>query len=235
MVGASVGFRVAPADGTEPDQLLRNRHGALRAKSEGRKGTYASSSRRWTRMRKPGGASSLICASALSRANLSSTTSRLSTLRRNQCGFEALVALAPSGAWAWSHHEFIPLAEETGLIVPLANGSCGRLVPDATRWPAQINIAVNLSPIQFKSRHLIQTVISALAASGLSPGRLELEITESVLLQDSEATLTTLHRLREHRRPDRRWTILEPGIPRSAICGAFHSTRSRSTAPSFTN
>jgi EAL domain-containing protein (putative c-di-GMP-specific phosphodiesterase class I) len=93
--------------------------------------------------------------------------------------------------------EFIPLAEETGLIVPLGEWVLRQACADATAWPHQINIAVNLSPVQFKSRHLIQTVISALAASGLSPGRLELEITEAVLLQDSEATLTTLHKLRE--------------------------------------
>ena len=77
-----------------------------------------------------------------------------------------------------------------------ANGRCGRPAPRPPRWPEHIKVAVNLSAMQFKSRHLVETVFSALAASGLPAQRLELEITESVLLQNNEATLATLHQLR---------------------------------------
>jgi EAL domain-containing protein (putative c-di-GMP-specific phosphodiesterase class I) len=67
---------------------------------------------------------------------------------------------------------------------------------EAVKWPSEITVAVNLSPVQFKSRGLLESVVGALAASQLSPHRLELEITESVLLQQGDTTLTTLHKLR---------------------------------------
>jgi EAL domain-containing protein (putative c-di-GMP-specific phosphodiesterase class I) len=112
-------------------------------------------------------------------------------------GFEALIR--------WHHPErgmiapldFIPVAEETGLIVPMGDWVLHQACAEAAKWPSNVKIAVNLSPIQFKSKGLLQSVISALAASGLSPNRLELEITESVLLQDGDATLAVLHELRE--------------------------------------
>jgi diguanylate cyclase (GGDEF)-like protein len=111
-------------------------------------------------------------------------------------GFEALVR--------WNHpvrgnvppSEFIPIAEETGLIHSIGEWVLQAACDEAARWPAPIKIAVNLSPLQFKARGLAATVVSALAASGLSPRRLELEITEAVLLQNDEATIAILHDLR---------------------------------------
>ncbi|TNC07824.1 EAL domain-containing protein [Methylobacterium terricola] len=92
--------------------------------------------------------------------------------------------------------EFIPIAEATGQIRRLGAWALGRACIDAASWPAGIKVAVNLSPAQFVGDSLVEEVAQALAASGLPAGRLELEITESVLLQDDEATLTVLHRLR---------------------------------------
>lgn len=92
--------------------------------------------------------------------------------------------------------DFIPLAEETGLIASLGRWVLQHACTEAAKWPDHIRVAVNLSPVQFRSGNLAQQVIAALDASGLSPNRLELEITESVLLQDNDATLTTLHQLR---------------------------------------
>src|SRR4029077_4526271 len=91
---------------------------------------------------------------------------------------------------------FIPLAEETGLIVALGEWVLRQACLDAAGWPEDIDIAVNLSPIQFKNPNLVSSVKAALEASGLPARRLELEITESVLLQNSEATLAVLHELR---------------------------------------
>jgi EAL domain-containing protein (putative c-di-GMP-specific phosphodiesterase class I) len=91
---------------------------------------------------------------------------------------------------------FIPLAEETGLIVPIGEWVLRRACMDAARWSRNVGVAVNLSPVQFKSHHLVATVKEALHASGLPAHRLELEITESVLLQNSEATLSVLQELR---------------------------------------
>jgi len=104
----------------------------------------------------------------------------------------------------WNHPErgliapmnFIPLAEETGLIIQLGEFVLRSACTDAATWPDDVDVAVNLSPVQFKNPNLIASVTEALAASGLDARRLELEITESVLLQNSEATLATLHDLR---------------------------------------
>jgi EAL domain-containing protein (putative c-di-GMP-specific phosphodiesterase class I) len=110
--------------------------------------------------------------------------------------FEALLR------WNHPHRGIIPptgfigLAEETGLIVPIGNWVLRRACTDAAGWPRDVGVAVNLSPAQFKNRDLVPSVIEALSAAGLAANRLELEITESVLLQDSEATLATLHKLR---------------------------------------
>ncbi len=93
-------------------------------------------------------------------------------------------------------NNFIPLAEETGLIVPLGDIVLRQACMDAAGWPADIAVAVNLSPVQFKNPNLVTSVKAALDASGLSADRLELEITRSVLLQNSEATLAVLHELR---------------------------------------
>jgi EAL domain-containing protein (putative c-di-GMP-specific phosphodiesterase class I) len=93
--------------------------------------------------------------------------------------------------------DFIPIAEETGLIVPLGNWVLRQACMDAVTWPGDVAVAVNLSPAQFRNKQLISTVLSALAASGLSASRLELEITETVLLHDAEPTLAMLQKLRE--------------------------------------
>ncbi|MFL0289402.1 EAL domain-containing protein, partial [Mycobacterium sp. SMC-21] len=93
--------------------------------------------------------------------------------------------------------EFIPVAEDIGLIVALGEWVLREACAEAMKWPADVKVAVNLSPVQFRSRNLVQAVISALAHSGLPARRLELEITESVFLAETEANLAILHQLRE--------------------------------------
>jgi EAL domain-containing protein (putative c-di-GMP-specific phosphodiesterase class I) len=110
--------------------------------------------------------------------------------------FEALVRWNHPARGRISPADFIPLAEETGLIVPIGEWALRQACADAATWPEHIKVAVNLSPVQFKSESLVRAVFSALTAAALAPSRLELEITETVLLQDSEATLGMLHRLR---------------------------------------
>jgi EAL domain-containing protein (putative c-di-GMP-specific phosphodiesterase class I) len=92
---------------------------------------------------------------------------------------------------------FIPLAEEIGFIVPLGEWVLREACAAATKWPEALTVSVNLSPAQFRSPGLVQAVVDALGNSGLPPERLELEITELVLLGDSEATLATLYQVRE--------------------------------------
>jgi EAL domain-containing protein (putative c-di-GMP-specific phosphodiesterase class I) len=90
---------------------------------------------------------------------------------------------------------FIPIAEETGLIIGMGEWILRTACAEAATWPAHVKLAVNLSPIQFRSPHLVASVREALASSGLAPQRLELEITESVLLQKDEGNLAILHEL----------------------------------------
>ena len=111
-------------------------------------------------------------------------------------GFEALLRWHHPTRGLVSPLEFIPVAEETGMIVAIGAWVLRMACFEAENWPADITLAVNLSPIQFKNADLAGTVQAALAASGLRPNRLELEITESVLLHDTVGTLTLLHQLR---------------------------------------
>jgi EAL domain-containing protein (putative c-di-GMP-specific phosphodiesterase class I) len=92
--------------------------------------------------------------------------------------------------------EFIPLAEEIGLIVDLGRWVLRQACADAAAWPGNLKVAVNLSPVQFGSHTLPEDVAAALADAGLGAGRLELEITETAMLADTDAVLTSLHELR---------------------------------------
>jgi len=111
-------------------------------------------------------------------------------------GYEALLRWHHPERGLVPPAEFIPVIEDTGLIVPLGDWILEQACREAAQWPRNIHVAVNLSPVQFRSRGLVQSVSRALALSGLAPSRLELEITESVLLQDNEATVSMLHQLR---------------------------------------
>jgi EAL domain-containing protein (putative c-di-GMP-specific phosphodiesterase class I) len=112
-------------------------------------------------------------------------------------GFESLLRWRHPEKGMISPAEFVPVAEDIGLIVQLGEWVLREACSEAMKWPDEIKVAVNLSPVQFRSRNLVQAVISALAHSGLSPRRLELEITESVFLAETEANLAILHQLRE--------------------------------------
>ena len=92
--------------------------------------------------------------------------------------------------------DFVPLAEELGLIAALGQWVLQAACADAAKWPKDLRVAVNLSPIQFKSMNLVKVILGSLASSGLQASRLELEITEFVLLEDNVKTLAMLHELR---------------------------------------
>jgi diguanylate cyclase (GGDEF)-like protein/PAS domain S-box-containing protein len=118
-------------------------------------------------------------------------------LRQNRpSGFEALLRWRHPCRGTISPTEFVPLAEETGLILPLGEWALRRACADAATWPGGMKVAVNLSPVQFVGGEVARVVRAALEAAGLAPERLELEITESVLLQRNEAVLASLRALR---------------------------------------
>jgi EAL domain-containing protein (putative c-di-GMP-specific phosphodiesterase class I) len=116
---------------------------------------------------------------------------------RTVVGFEALLRWTHPVRGPISPVEFIPIAEDTGLILKLGEWVLLRACRDALAWPADMIVAVNLSVSQFKHRDLTGQVRSALERTGLPANRLELEITENVLIQDTEATLETLNQLRQ--------------------------------------
>jgi EAL domain-containing protein (putative c-di-GMP-specific phosphodiesterase class I) len=111
-------------------------------------------------------------------------------------GLEALIRWPDPARGFISPAEFIPVAEETGLISALGVQMLRRACRDAAAWPDDVRVAVNLSPLQFRVGSLLSVVMEALRQSGLPPTRLELEITETLLLDKSEAVLATLHALR---------------------------------------
>jgi EAL domain-containing protein (putative c-di-GMP-specific phosphodiesterase class I) len=111
-------------------------------------------------------------------------------------GFEALVRWRHPSRGLIPPDQFIALAEETGLIVPLGEFVLRRACADAAAWPCDLMVAVNLSPIQFKEAELFETICAALADSGLAPQRLEIEITESVLLERGVENLAFMERLK---------------------------------------
>jgi diguanylate cyclase (GGDEF)-like protein len=112
-------------------------------------------------------------------------------------GFEALIRWQHPAKGLQSPATFIPLAEETGLIVEIGDWVLRQACRDAMTWPGDLTVSVNLSPAQFRQPALALSVVAALDASGLSPHRLELEITESALLVDSEETMRALYQFKE--------------------------------------
>jgi EAL domain-containing protein (putative c-di-GMP-specific phosphodiesterase class I) len=112
------------------------------------------------------------------------------------CGFEALLRWTHPIRGSISPSVFIPVAEDIGLIIAIGEKVLFEACRTAASWPRKLKVAVNLSAAQFRDRMLVQRVASALKASGLPASRLELEITETVLLEDSKQTLAILHDLR---------------------------------------
>jgi diguanylate cyclase (GGDEF)-like protein/PAS domain S-box-containing protein len=197
-VGVSVGISLAPADGIEPDELLKNGDMALyRAKADGR-GTYRFFEPEMDARMQARRVLELDLRQAVATGGFVLHYQPIVNIASNQVSsFEALLRWQHPTRGMLPPLEFIPLAEETGLIVPIGEWVLREACAQAVKWPGYVHVAVNLSPAQFKRTDPVAAVVGALSASGLSPQRLELEITESLLLQDSEAILGILHQLRD--------------------------------------
>ena len=196
-LSSSAGIALAPNDGIDPDGLIRNAQLALiRARSEGHGNRCFFEAGMNTR--------------AQARRLLESGLRDALSAGQFELFYQPLFDLAGSAVTGceallrWRHPErgpvspaeFIPVAEEIGLIVPLGAWVLRQACMEAAGWPNGLRIAINVSTIQLRSHGLVETVMAALAESGLSADRLELEITESVLLSDDSATLELLHKLR---------------------------------------
>ncbi len=196
-VGLSIGIALAPADGQDPEGLLRAADMALyRAKGEGR-GTHRFFEPAMDVEVQARRSVELDLRTALAERQFALAFQPFLGLSDNRiAGFEALVRWHHPVRGVVSPAAFVPIAEETGMIVPLGEWVLRQACREAARWPTGIRVSVNLSPVQFRSGDIDATVIAALRDAGLDPHRLELEITEGVLLQDNASTLAILHRLK---------------------------------------
>ena len=197
VIGASIGIAMAPGDGDESEKLLKNADMALsRAKNDSR-GTFSffetgMDARAQSRRRIEADLRDAIQNEVLRphyQPLIDLSTGRIT-------GFEALVRWPDPERGMISPAEFIPVAEEAGLINGLGGLMLRRACADAALWPEDVRVAVNLSPLQFRTGNLLSIVMDALKQSGLPPRRLELEITETLLLEKSGHVLATLHALR---------------------------------------
>jgi diguanylate cyclase (GGDEF)-like protein len=194
-----IGIALAPNDGSEPELLLGNAHLALQnAKTEGRDARcfFESGMNDAARARR-------LLTSDLRKALAADQFEifyqpLFNLADQAVSGFEALLRWRHPERGLVLPAEFIPLAEQTELIVPLGEWVLRQACHQAASWPGQQRIAVNISPVQFRSPRLMHCILAALASSGLAAQRLELEITETVLLSDDRETIDLLHRLRKN-------------------------------------
>ncbi|HEY2424379.1 MAG TPA: EAL domain-containing protein [Pseudolabrys sp.] len=196
-IGASIGIAMAPMDGVDADQLLKKADMALYAAKNGGGGDHRFFALEMEEAAQERRALELDLREALTSEQFDLYFQPLVDLRSGRVTTcEALLR--------WRHPRrgmvppsiFIPIAEETGLIIPLGEWALQRACYEAAKWPKSVKVAVNLSPVQFRDRGLALQVVSALAKSGLPAQRLELEVTERLLLEDSDGTLTVMEQLK---------------------------------------
>ena len=197
VVGACIGIALAPRDASSSDELLKCADMALYgAKADGR-GSCRFFEPEMNCKVKARRRLEVDLRAAIAAKQFEMFYQPVVSVSSNEViAFEALIRWCHPDRGMVSPGEFIPVAEETGLIIPLGEWILRQVCADALSWPRHVRVAVNLSPVQFRNSSLVQTVFNALAVTNLEPCRLELEITETALLQDNEAVLEKLHQLK---------------------------------------
>jgi diguanylate cyclase (GGDEF)-like protein len=193
----SIGIAIAPEDGANAETLLRSADLALYRAKEGGRGALAYFEESLNQRAQERRQIESDLRSALERGEFELFYQPLFDLEQNRiCSFEALIRWRHPERGLVSPAEFVPVAEDTGLINAIGAWVIREACTQAVHWPEHVRVAVNVSPVQFHRAALQETLLRALADSGLAPGRLELEITESIFLEGSDATLKLLHSLR---------------------------------------
>ncbi len=197
-IGCSIGIALAPKDGREPDKLLKSADLALyKAKSDGRN-CYRFFEPTLDEVLQRRRVLELDLRHALASNEFQVHYQPLIDARSRQvCAFEALLRWYRPDGSTIPPSDFIPVAEKMGLIHSLGRWVLTTACQEAKKWPADVSLAVNLSPVQFNRHDLVDGVREALDASGLAPQRLQLEITEGLLLEDVAETVSTLQQLRD--------------------------------------
>jgi diguanylate cyclase (GGDEF)-like protein len=198
LADVSIGIALAPRDGAATDQLLERADMAMyAAKREGR-GTFRYFESEMNERAKARRAIELDLRRALANDEFELHYQPLVDLARDEiCSCEALLRWNHPERGIIAPGEFIPVAEEIGLIAPIGEWVLRTACAEAAGWPDGVTVAVNVSPLQFKEQTLVLAVVGALGASGLAARRLAIEITEAVLMRDNDTTMATLHQLRD--------------------------------------
>jgi diguanylate cyclase (GGDEF)-like protein len=193
----SIGIAVGPSDGDNAEDLVVAADLALYAVKAGSRGTYRFYQRTMNDEIKDRRQVEMDLREALDRNELELHYQPIIDLQRNLVtGFEALTRWRHPAKGLVPPAVFIPVAEDSGLILPLGNWALREACQQAAQWPEHLKVAVNLSPVQFSTPNLFSIIESILAETKLAPHRLELEITERIFMEDNEKTLSTLHRLK---------------------------------------
>ena len=197
-LGGSVGITFAPGDADTMDALLQRADLALYdAKSQGR-GRYSVFNAQMQDHMLERRMMAADLRQALSKGEFTLNYQPLISIPDGEIqGYEALLRWKHPERGQVSPVDFISIAEECGLIVPIGEWVLRTAIEELTHWPEHLTIAINLSPVQMRSENLLPTLINILASTGIDPSRVELEITESVLLHDSDENVTKLHQIRD--------------------------------------
>ena len=196
-VGTSIGIALAPENGVEPEELLKSADLALYdAKANGRN-DFRIYHPAMLEIAHTQQSAEIELLDAIARDEFELHYQPVVDVKTRQlCGVEALIRWRHPEKGLISPDQFIPLAESTGLIVPLGEWILQRACADAAAWPAHIKVAINISAVQFKKGNLFDVILCTLVETGLAPERLELEITETSLLENQEAHLATIRQLK---------------------------------------
>ncbi|WP_162530737.1 EAL domain-containing protein [Rhodovastum atsumiense] len=197
VIGTSVGIAVAPEGSTEPDEILKNSDMALYAAKAGGRSNFCHFDPEMEQRLQSRRRLETDLRQAVETGAFEMRYQPVVDVTRNRVtGFEALLRWRHPERGLLPPSEFLQVAEEIGAIVPIGMWVLQHACHDAALWPDGVKVAVNISPRQFRGQDLREVVAGALWAAGLPPQRLELEITETALLADSDATFDLLHRLR---------------------------------------